>query len=215
MTNEGIAAIGTMDADGRVARPDALSREFFDERQAELRDRVSAKRFAHVQGVVHMAERLARIYDVDVAKARLAALLHDWDKGYDEAGIRQREKELDAKVDPWLVEHMPWLLHGPTAACALGRSYPNIPQDVLAAIERHTTGSTNMSALDMVLYVSDALEEGRDFGRLDDLRARIGQETLRELFVNVLAYWTILIIEGGKPLHPDTVDVWNAYVMKK
>lgn len=214
MTNDA-AGMGERATSGQAVRCDALSREFFDARQAELRLRVSEARFDHVQGVVNMAERLAHLYGVDVAKARLAALLHDWDKGYDESGIRQREKELGAEVDPWLVEHMPWLLHGPTAACALGRAYPEIPQDVLAAIERHTTGSTNMSELDMVIYVSDALEEGRDFGRLDDLRVRIGRESLRELFVDVLAYWTILIIERGKPMHPDTVDVWNAYVMKK
>ena len=177
---------------------DALSEDFFAAREAELRGRVSAKRFAHVQGVVAMAERLARTYGVDVARARLAALLHD----------------VGAQVDPWLVEHMPRLLHGPTAARALGRAFPSIPEDVLLAIDRHTTGSTDMSALDMVLYVADALEEGRQFGRVAELRGRIGQESLEELFVDVLAYWTILIIEQGRPLHPDTVNVWNAYVMK-
>mgnify|MGYP006967479601 CR=1 FL=1 len=62
--------------------------------------------------------------------------------------------------------------------------------------------------------VADALEEGRQFGRVAELRGRIGQESLEELFVDVLAYWTILIIEQGRPLHPDTVNVWNAYVMK-
>ena len=65
-----------------------------------------------------------------------------------------------------------------------------------------------------MLYVADALEEGRQFGRVAELRGRIGQESLEELFVDVLAYWTILIIEQGRPLHPDTVNVWNAYVMK-
>ncbi len=175
---------------------------------------MSAKRFAHVQGVVAMAERLARTYGVDVARARLAALLHDWDKGYDDEGVRERARDVGAQVDPWLVEHMPRLLHGPTAARALGRAFPSIPEDVLLAIDRHTTGSTDMSALDMVLYVADALEEGRQFGRVAELRGRIGQESLEELFVDVLAYWTILIIEQGRPLHPDTVNVWNAYVMK-
>ena len=125
---------------------DALSEDFFAAREAELRGRVSAKRFAHVQGVVAMAERLARTYGVDVARARLAALLHDWDKGYDDEGVRERARDVGAQVDPWLVEHMPRLLHGPTAARALGRAFPSIPEDVLLAIDRHTTGSTDMSA---------------------------------------------------------------------
>ena len=195
--------------------PCALSPEFFAAREAELRRRVSAKRFAHVQGVVRMAERLARVYGVDVPRARLAALLHDWDKGYDDPGIRARAREVGADVDPWVAEHMPRLLHGPTAACALRCAHPGIPREVLVAIERHTTGAPDMGAVDMVLYVADALEEGRTFGRVEELRGRIGRESLEELFVDVLGYWTILIIEAGKPLHPDTVGVWNAYVMKR
>ena len=51
--------------------------------------------------------------------------------------------------------------------------------------------------------------------KYEELRGRIGRESLEELFVDVLGYWTILIIEAGKPLHPDTVGVWNAYVMKR
>ena len=38
--------------------------------------------------------------------------------------------------------------------------------------------------------------------------------TLEELYVAVLGYWTILIIEQGKTLHPRTVDIWNAYAVK-
>ena len=206
---------GSRVAASTFGAPGALSPEFFAAREAELRRRVSAKRFAHVQGVVRMAERLARAYGVDVPRARLAALLHDWDKGYDDPGIRARAREVGADVDPWVAEHMPRLLHGPTAACALRCAHPGIPREVLVAIERHTTGAPDMGDLDMVLYVADALEEGRTFGRVEELRGRIGRESLEELFVDVLGYWTILIIEAGKPLHPDTVGVWNAYVMKR
>ncbi|KAB1641833.1 HD domain-containing protein [Ellagibacter isourolithinifaciens] len=165
-------------------------------------------------GVVEEAEILARAYGVDVREARLAGLLHDWDKAYDDEEIRERVRELGLRVNPWILEHQPRLLHGPTAAAALGREYPAIPAGILQAIERHTTGEIDMTPLDMVLYCADALEPNRRFGRVDELRAQIGRVTLEELYVAVLGYWTILIIEQGKTLHPRTVDIWNAYAVK-
>ena len=118
----------------------ALTGEFFEARKAELAERVSEKRFTHAMGVVKAADKLARTYGVDVRRARLAGLLHDWDKGYDDEGIRERAREVGISVDPWIFEHQPRLLHGPTAAAALGRAFPQIPADVLQAIDRHTTG---------------------------------------------------------------------------
>ena len=182
-------------------------------------------------GVVEEAEILARAYGVDVREARLAGLLHDWDKAYDDEEIRERVRELGLQVNPWILEHQPRLLHGPTAAAALGREYPAISAGILQAIERHTTGEIDMAPLDMVLYCADALEPNRRFKPLasdsssldglnihfacvDELRAQIGRVTLEELYVAVLGYWTILIIEQGKTLHPRTVDIWNAYAVK-
>ena len=125
------------------------------------------------------AARLARAYGVDECKARLAGLLHDWDKGYDDAGIRARVEELGLAVDPYVFEEMPWLLHGPTAAAALARAFPCLPRDVVQAIARHTAGAVGMTDLDMVVYVADALEPGRDYAGLDEIRALAGPGAAR------------------------------------
>ena len=90
---------------------EVLGEAFFKERKAELEQRVSKKRFTHVMGVVEEAEILARAYGVDVREARLAGLLHDWDKAYDDEEIRERVRELGLQVDPWILEHQPRLLH--------------------------------------------------------------------------------------------------------
>ncbi len=243
---------------------DALSEEFFEKRRAELAERVSKKRFRHIEGVVRAASSLARVYGVDEREARLAALLHDWDKGYDDAGIRARVVELgmsdmldpwvvarvygvderearlaallhdwdkgydDAGIrarvvelgmsdmlDPWVVENVPATLHGHTAAVALGRAHPEIPRSVLQAVWRHTSGATDMTPLDMVVYIADAIEDSRQFGRIDELRAMVGDVSLEELFVGTYEYWAILLFERGKPVHPDTIKVWNSYAVKR
>ncbi len=196
---------------------DALSKEFFKARKKELEKRVSEKRFKHILGVSETCGRLAEEYGVDVRKARLAGLLHDWDKGMNDDEARQRVVELGMidRIDPYIVENMPTVLHGITAACALGREHPSIPSDVLQAVERHTTAAEGMSPLDMVLYVADAIEPNRKFGRIDELRSYVGAVDLEELYFKTYEYWVFLLFERRKPLHPDTIRIWNAFTARR
>lgn len=195
--------------------PDCLSQEFFDLMTIRVKDRVRPKRFNHILGVADMAGRLAESYGVDVDKARLAGILHDWDKGYDDPGIQARANQLGMDVDPFVLREMPRVLHGNTAAVALSREFPQMPGDVIQAIDRHTSAAVDMSDLDMVVYVADALEEGRQFGRVDELRQLIGEVSLEELFFEVMAYWNELLLQRKITVHPDTVNVWNEYVIRR
>ena len=202
--------------DGQVAVDDGLdplSKGFFKARKAELKDRVGAKRYEHSLNVSDTCVQLAKQYGVDVKKARIAGLLHDWDKGLDDDGARARVYELGMadEIDPYVVERMPRVLHGITAARALGIEFPGIPADVLQAISRHTTAAVDMSPLDMVLYIADAIEPGRQFGRIDELRAVAGKVTLDELYFQTYEYWVFLLFERRKTLHPDTIRIWNSY----
>ena len=190
---------------------DALSDEFIAARLEDVSKRVKPKRFRHIEGVADTAARLAKVYGVDERKARLAGVLHDWDKGLRNGEIRDRIYDLgiEADVDAWIVENMPEVLHGPTAATALSREFPEIPDDVLTAIWRHTTAATDMSDLDKVLYVADALEPSRKFKDIDGLRSLIGEVTLDELFYEVYRFWTVSLIRNDVVLHPDTIRIWN------
>lgn len=195
---------------------DVLSKAFYQARKSELKKRVNAKRFEHSLGVSEAAVMLAESYGVDRKKARLAGLLHDWDKGMDDDEARARVVELGMQdeVDPWVVENMPRVLHGYTAARALARDFPGIPTDILQAIDRHTTAAEDMAPLDMVLYIADAIEPGRTFGRIDELRAQVGKATLEELYYQTYEYWTFLLFERRAPLHPDTMRIWNANALR-
>lgn len=224
-----LTPLGTPGCPGRLAAgpddwrgaPDpgsdeALSGEFLAARRAELQQRVGPKRFQHSLDVAATAEELAQIYGVDPRKARLAGLLHDWDKGYDDDGARARVHELgmEGQLDPSVVEGLPQVLHGHTAARALARDYPQIPDDVLQAIDRHTVGAVDMSPLDMVLNVADAIEPGRRFGELDELREAVGKVPLEELFFMVYGHWASLLMKRGRTVHPDTIRIFNSYAKR-
>ncbi len=193
---------------------DALCPAFMAARTEELRHRVKPKRFAHIMGVADTAERLAQVYGADVRKARLAGLLHDWDKGYRDDEIRQRARDLgiDALVGEQVMESMPEVLHGPTAAAALAREFPQIPADVIQAIRWHTTASLDMTDLDKIVYIADALEPSRTSAEAEELRALIGRAPLDELYHRVYRSWTIALISADRALHPATIDIWNAMV---
>ncbi|WP_304518499.1 MULTISPECIES: nicotinate-nucleotide adenylyltransferase [unclassified Adlercreutzia] len=192
---------------------DPLGGKFYRARHAELRDRVSAKRLEHIEGVAETAERLARAYGVDERKARLAGLLHDWDKGYDDEGMLARVRELGMDVPPEYLA-IPRVLHGMTAAVALARAFPAIPADVIRAIDRHTVGALDMEPLDMVVYIADALEPGRTFGPVDELRAQVGKASLEDLFFLTYRHWLVLMLDRGSALAPDTIAIWNAYAAR-
>ena len=195
---------------------DVLSEDFYRQMSDELRLRLPKKsRYRHSLGVAQQSEQLASCYGADVRKARLAGLLHDWDKGYDNEGIRDRVRELGLEVDPFLLEHMPQLLHGPTAARALSLRFPDIPNDVLSAVERHTAGAIGMSDLDMIVYVADVIEPHRDFPGVDDLRALVGTESLEDLFIDVSAHVLGNLVERRRFIHPETLKVWNHYLMRQ
>lgn len=191
---------------------DALSEEFFEARRRDLSNRVGKRRFSHSEGVSDTAVRLARTYGVDEARARLAGILHDWDKGYTDEEVMARARDLAVKVDPCVMESMPKVLHGKTAAAALAGQYPQIPRDVIQAVDRHTEGACDMSDLDMVIYVADAIEPARDYPGVQEIRDAVGKVSLEELFVMTMREVLSSLVLRNNRVHPGSVNVWNRYI---
>lgn len=193
------------------------SSEFMRMIHDELEERVSPKRLKHIDGVADTAEEIARAYGKDPETARLAGLLHDWDKGMDNDKIRKRVTELGIEDDvgPWIVENMPEVIHGISASYALKNQFPRIPDDVIHAIKVHTTACPDMSDLDKILYIADAIEPGRKFEQLPALREMVGEVELDELYFEVYKLWTNLLIMRGRALHPDTIRIWNDLCIKR
>ncbi len=187
---------------------------FYAARKDELEKRLSKTRFEHSLQVAHVAEQLAIAYGEDERKARLAGLLHDWDKHYDDVGIRQRVLDLELEVDTFTFEQMPLLLHGFTAAKALSREYPELPQDILRAIELHTVSAVGMSNLDMIVYVADAIEPTRRYSSLANLREMVGKVSLEALFLETLQQILLNLISRKKRVYPKTLEVWNYYIAR-
>ncbi|MDZ4170314.1 MAG: bis(5'-nucleosyl)-tetraphosphatase (symmetrical) YqeK [Coriobacteriia bacterium] len=179
-----------------------------------LAARMGDKSLAHSRGVSQAAGQLALIYGVDTEEARLAGLLHDWDRelSHDELASRAAAAGLPTSAAE---EASPRLLHARTGAVALREAVPGLSSEVLTAIERHTLGDPRMGPLDMVVYVADMIEPGRHYQGVDDLREAAGTISLEELFAEAYRHSVSHLIKARKPIHPLTVEVWNTLVARR
>lgn len=195
-------------SDAHAAPAHALA---YERMSALAKERVSKKRFKHMEGVAETAERLALSYGADPESARLAGILHDWDKDLDNDQIRAKVHEMGIQdeVGEWVAQNMPQVLHGPTAAAELERSFPDIPPDVISAIRKHTIASQEMADLDKIIYIADALEPGRRFDEVQKLRGMMDEASLDELYFEVYRFWIQALVGKGCLLHPDTLAIWN------
>lgn len=186
----------------------------FDEMRARLQQRVKPSRYLHSLGVSQTAEQLARIYGVSCEDAAVAGLLHDWDKARPFDELRRLAKK--HKLAPKRVrKQMPSVLHALTAPYSLRREFPDLSDDVLRAIARHTCGAIDMSDLDKVVFIADIIEPGRTFSDVAPLREAVGEVSLDELFFMTYRSTLVYLLEDGLPVCPASIEAWNDLVKRR
>lgn len=179
-----------------------------------VRMKDARKRYRHSLGVAETSCSLARTYGVDPFLATAAGLLHDWDKviADDELLSRAIRYRIDIAGSPSLA--LP-LLHGPVAARELPELFPELPQEVFQSIARHTVGACDMTPLDMVVFVADAIEPNRHGDYADDLRAMVGVVPLDELFLKCFSQGLVYVLQTNRYLYPTAIEIYNSYVLAR
>lgn len=193
----------------------AAERERLDQIRGALEahmELVKPKRYEHSLGVAETAGRLARTYGVDEFQATAAGYVHDWDKVLTNEELLARAERYGIKIfGP--AERSVALLHGPVAAVELPRLFPDLPPAVFQAVDRHTVGAEDMSPLDMVVFVADAMEPHRKGDYADRLRELEGKVSLTELFFQCFSQGLVYVIQTGRYLYPTAVGIYNTYAM--
>lgn len=181
--------------------------------RSELIDRLKKalknKRFQHVLRVEKTAIELAAQYGVDIEKASIAGLCHDYAKQRpDEDFIAEIKKK---GLNPLLLDYGNAIWHGVVGAELIKDELGIWDEDILNAVRHHTTGAPVMTKLEQVIYMADYIELGRDFAGVKkarvitaaNLQAGVAYQTK-----HTLAY----LIENGKPVYPKTIDTYNTWV---
>ena len=184
----------------------------FEAASDAVRARLGKRGADHCERVAATAADLASTYGVDVEQARLAGVLHDWDRD------RPRDQLAAAALGEGLDvtsadEAVPYLLHARTGAAGIAEAFPGISVDVVQSVARHTVGAPDMTPLDEVIYLADMMEPARDFTGVDDLRSAAGKVPLSELFAMGYQLSLMRLVRRRRPIHPETLDVWNKLVV--
>ncbi len=127
-------------------------------------ERISEKRFFHTLGVESAASYIADFcLPVCKSELRAAALLHDIAKEYsNEEIVSFIEKDGIALTHEDLSS--PKVLHSYAAPYIIKRDFPEFASaNILSACKNHTLGDPKMSVFDEIIFLSDFVEEGREY----------------------------------------------------
>lgn len=166
---------------------------------------VSDKRRAHIARVTALIDQWAaalRLSDAERREWHDAGRFHDSLRDAPEAMLRELASGFpvpDTNV-----------LHGPAAEARM-RQDGECRNGVLEAVRWHTIGHKAWTRTGKALFMADFLEPGRSFARAE--RAYLAQHvpndfdgTFRQV-VRIRLEWTL---REGKPLFPETVELWNS-----
>ena len=135
----------------------------------ELKKNVSEKRYIHILGVIDSADELAEKFSVSKEKARLAAIFHDYAKGMSKKSMLEFAKANKLDFDD--IEYgNKELMHGKIARHIAQNKYNVNDNDVLNAIEFHTTKRKKMSELEKLICLADYIEKNREYPGVDKIR---------------------------------------------
>jgi predicted HD superfamily hydrolase involved in NAD metabolism len=149
----------------------------FEQACMRLAARLSPLRYTHSLGVAQQAAALAERYGADVWRARWAGLLHDVAREWSAAELVAAARDLGIGVD-YLVEMAPMAcLHAEVGADCAKREFGVEDEGVLAAIAAHTVGREQMSLLEKVVFLADAIEPNRPSAPyIEELRELAGKD---------------------------------------
>lgn len=177
-----------------------------------LKENLKTKRYEHVLSVRDTAIKLAEIYNEDLEKAKVAALVHDCAKNMSDEQLIKIAEEHKLHIDE-ICKESPQLLHAPVGAIIARRTMGIENTDILNAVAYHTTGRKNMSLLEKIIYIADYIEPQRNFSGIDELRKAANQDldvALLKSFDNTIKF----VIDRGQLLHLDTIEGRNYIVSK-
>lgn len=182
-----------------------------DEVIASVQQQLSEIRFQHTAGVAQTAKLLAQRFGVDEEKAEIAGWVHDIAREWHRERLIQYAESIEVPSGFGLI---PTLLHGPIAAHLLEQQFGYADEDMANAIRYHTTGRMAMSPLEKVLCLADAIEPGRNYPGVDELR-RIAEEDLDLALARSLDGVITYLIQQQAQIFPLTVmarnDLWEQY----
>ncbi len=130
---------------------------------------IGEKRYKHSLRVMNCAEKLSEGKKVDKEKVKVAAFLHDCAKYNEERYMKELNIDNFKEIDP---DSSKSVVHSFLGAEVAKKVYNVRDEEILKAIKYHTTGNENMSLLEKIVFLADAIEEKRSYPGVEEIRKK-------------------------------------------
>lgn len=172
----------------------------------ELKKQLSEKRFLHSLGVMNMCEKLANIYGGNIEKLKLIGLMHDCCKEMSKEEMLKyvHENNIICSSEEKAIAG---ILHGKIAADVCKKKY-DFDEEMCTAIAYHTTGKENMTLMEKILFISDKVDETRNYSNAVELR-KLALTDIDKAIVMNLDYTIIKNIEDNKLVLEESIKARN------
>lgn len=178
----------------------------------DLKKILDEKRYRHTLGVVKSAQELCELYGEDRQKATLAALLHDVAKQLKKDEVQQKIEKYGIELDE-VEKETNQLKHAKIGRYIAEFEYGIKDEDILNAIDYHTTGRANMSKLEMIICLADYIDDTRTFDTVDEIR-RLSKLNLEYALYYAINGTLINLAQDNKQIHKNTIECRNFLLEK-
>ena len=178
----------------------------------QLKKGLSEKRYIHSIGVMEKAGELAKIYNLDIEKAKVVGLMHDIAKEMTQEEINNYIKLNNIEIDE-IEKIQPHLLHGKIGADICKKEY-GFTEVMQKAILYHTTGNPDMDLFAKIIFIADKIEKNREYEGVEQIR-ELASKDIDKAIIKVLENSIIKKVAEQKIIHPNTVNTRNALLMQK
>ncbi|MDE7314060.1 MAG: bis(5'-nucleosyl)-tetraphosphatase (symmetrical) YqeK [Eubacterium sp.] len=182
--------------------------------QKKLQKHLDKGRYQHTLGVMYTCASLAMAYHYDMEKAMLAGLLHDCAKNVPNDKKLELCKKHHIEVTQAEQEN-PFLLHAKVGAWIAKKKYDVKDEEVLHAIQVHTTGAPAMGTLDMILFIADYIEPHRDKASNLPLIREMAFQNLEQTVEKILYDTLHYLNEKSGRIDPTTELTYEYYKHRK
>lgn len=183
-----------------------------DDLSKNMKSILSDSRYRHSVGAEEVCFDLALIHGEDTLKASIAGILHDCAKYLTDTELVDECERNHINISDIERKLPQLLLHAKVGAVYAKEKYGVMDDNILKAIEFHTTGRPAMSKLEKIVFVADYIEPNREIiPNIDHIR-EVAYQDLDDAIIMITKQTLEYLSNKENLIDPLTKETYDYYV---
>ena len=174
-----------------------------------LSNYISNKRLDHSIRVSETAQALAIHYNVEPGPVKYAGLLHDIAKELNPSKCNDKHIYVQAFDRCWA--EFPSVWHSFVGPLIVDYEFDDQFKHSYPMMDIHTTGNKDMTTEQMIVFIADFIEPGREQTEFRQQLRDDCNTNLKKAVAKIVRFNIQKLIDRGFPIHPYTINCWNCY----